>query len=80
MEVWTSKNPSLQCFYVFGCEAYAHVLKENQSKLDKKVIKCILVNYGIGVKGYKILYPTVGKFLYNVHSIFREFKPFPIVV
>ena len=28
MEVWKSKNPSLQHLCVFCCEAYAHVPKE----------------------------------------------------
>jgi transposase InsO family protein len=30
MEVWMGKNPSLQHLHVFGCEAYAHVPKENK--------------------------------------------------
>jgi len=30
------------------------VAKEKWSKLDKKVVKCIFIGYGVGVKGYKI--------------------------
>lgn len=28
---------------VFGCDAYVHITKENKSKLDEKVEKCILI-------------------------------------
>jgi hypothetical protein len=48
------KNPSLQHLHVFIFEAYVHVPKEKLSKLDKKIVKCIFINYGIGVKGYKL--------------------------
>jgi hypothetical protein len=53
-EVWSGKKPSLQHLRVFGCDAYAHVPKENRSKLDKKDEKCIFIGYKDGVKGYKL--------------------------
>lgn len=51
IEVYMSKKPSLQHLCVFGCEAYAHVSKAKQSKLDNKVVKCIFIDYDVGVKG-----------------------------
>jgi len=30
---------------IFGCKAFAHILKENRKKLDAKSIKCIFVGY-----------------------------------
>jgi hypothetical protein len=39
---------------VFGCEAYVHVPKENMSKLDKKVGKCIFIGYKDGLEGYNL--------------------------
>jgi hypothetical protein len=36
-KVWSGKKPSLQHLRVFGCDAYVHVLKENMSKLDKRL-------------------------------------------
>jgi hypothetical protein len=54
MEVRMVTNPSLQHIHVFGCEAYGHVPKEKWSKLYNKVMKCIFIGYGIGLKGYKI--------------------------
>jgi hypothetical protein len=56
-EVWTGKRPSLTHLKVFGCEAYVHVPKENRSKIDKKVGKCIFIGYKYGLKGYKIWNP-----------------------
>ena len=35
-EVWIRKKPSLSHLRVFGCDAYAHVPKEKQTKLDSK--------------------------------------------
>ena len=43
-EVWTSKKPSLTHLKVFGYDAYVHVPKENRSKLDNKVEKCIFID------------------------------------
>jgi transposase InsO family protein len=51
-EVLTGKEPSLTHLKVFGCDAYVHVPKENRSKLDKKVEKCIFIGYKDGLKGY----------------------------
>jgi hypothetical protein len=52
-DVWTGKKPSFTHLRVFGCDAYAHVLKEKKSKLDKKDEKCIFIGYKYGSKGYK---------------------------
>jgi len=32
--------------HVFGCVAFIHVLKEANTKLDSKIVKCIFINYG----------------------------------
>jgi hypothetical protein len=56
-KVWTGKKPSLKHLRVFGCDAYVHIPKENMSKLDKKVEKCIFIRYKNGMKGYKIWNP-----------------------
>jgi hypothetical protein len=56
-EVWTGKAPSLTHLKVFSCNAYVHVPKENMSKMDKKVEKCIFIGYKDGLKGYKIWNP-----------------------
>jgi hypothetical protein len=73
-EVWNGKKPSLTHLKVFGCEAYVHVPKENMSKLDKKVEKCIFIGYKDGLKGYKIWNPKTKKVVYSRDVVFREMK------
>jgi hypothetical protein len=60
-EVWSGMKPSLQNLIVFGCDAYVHAPKENRSKLDKKVEKCIFIGYKNGVQGYKHWNPETKK-------------------
>ena len=70
-EVWTSKKPSLTHLKVFGCDAYVHVPKENRSKLDKKVEKCIFIGYKYGLKGYNLWNPEAKKVVYSRYVVFR---------
>jgi len=71
------KKPPLQNFCAFGCEAYDHVPKKKCSKLDNKVVKCIFISYVVGVKGYMLLNPIIGKVLYIKNVIFREVESSP---
>ena len=64
-EVWTGKKPSLSHLRVFGCDAYVHVPKEKQTKLDSKSEKCIFIGYKDGLKGYKLWNPVTKKVVYN---------------
>ena len=75
MEAWLGHKPSLRHLSVFGCEAYVHVSKEKQTKLDNKAIKCIFIKYSYGVKGYKIWDPIVKKVFYSRSVILRETEP-----
>jgi hypothetical protein len=56
-EVWSGKKPSLTHLKVFVCDAYVHVPKENNSKLDNKDEKCIFIGYKDGLKGYMFWNP-----------------------
>jgi hypothetical protein len=73
-KVWTSQTPSLEHLRVFGCDAFVHVPKENRSKLDNKVEKCIFMGYKDGVKGYKIWNPETKNIVYSRDVFFREVK------
>jgi len=73
-EVWTSKKPSLSHLRVFGCDAYVHVPKEKQTKLDIKSEKCIFIGYKDGLKGFKLWNPVTWKVVYNRDVVFREVK------
>jgi hypothetical protein len=70
-QVWIGKKPSLTHLKVFGCESYVHVSKENISKLDKKVEKCIFIGYKDGFKRYNLWNPETKKVVYNQDVVFR---------
>jgi hypothetical protein len=44
IEAWSGHKPSLRHLRVFCCEAYAHVPKEKQTKLENKALKCIFID------------------------------------
>ena len=73
-EVWTGKKPSLSHLWVFGCDAYVHVLKEKRTKLDSKSGKCIFIRYKDGLKGYKLWNPVKRKVVYSRDVVFKEVK------
>ena len=51
-EAWTKEKPRIEHLRVFGCDAYAHIPKDERKKLASKSKKCIFVGYGELVKGY----------------------------
>ena len=44
-------KPDVSYLRVFGCAVYAHIEKDERSKLDSKAGKCILLRYGAETKG-----------------------------
>ena len=50
-EAWIGEKPVVKHLRVFGCNAYAHVPKEERGKLDSKAKKCTFVGYGNETKG-----------------------------
>eukprot|EP00253_Pinus_taeda_P035717 PITA_35717 len=73
-EVWTGKKTSLSHLRVFGCDAYVHVPKEKQTKLDSKSEKCIFIGYKNGLKSYKLWNLVRRKVVYSRDVVFREVK------
>lgn len=59
-EAFKGKKPSVAHFKPFGCNAYAHIPKENRRKLDEKSRKCIMLGYSDTCKGYR-LYDIIKK-------------------
>ena len=53
-EAWHGKKPKVEHLRVFGCDAYAHIPKDERSKLDSKARKCILLGHGQETKGYRL--------------------------
>lgn len=51
-EMWTRKSPSLAHLRPFGCTTY---VQSSQGKLQPRALKCVMLGYPEGVKGYKLL-------------------------
>ena len=60
-EAWSSKKSTIEHFWVFGCDAYAHVSDEKRTKLDSKSVKCIFLGYYEGTKCYRLFNPETKK-------------------
>ncbi|CAM8956547.1 unnamed protein product [Rhodiola kirilowii] len=56
-EKCSGKPPSLGHLRPFGCAAYAKV---SQGKLKPRAVKCVMLGYPEGVKGYKLLEIVLG--------------------
>lgn len=68
-ELWNNKPPSLSHLKTFGSTAYVHNVTD---KLSKRSIKCVLMGYQIGVKGYRLLSLENNKIIISRDVIFNE--------
>nr|GEZ68867.1 retrotransposon protein, putative, Ty1-copia subclass [Tanacetum cinerariifolium] len=51
MEMWSEHPSDYEMLRIFGCVAYPH---DKQGKLEPRAIKCVLLGYPEGVKGYRL--------------------------
>lgn len=71
-EAWFKEKPQVGHLRVFGCEAYAHIPKDERRKLDPKAGKCIMLGYGAETKGYRLYCPSDNKVIFSRDVVFRE--------
>ena len=71
-EAWHGQPPAVDHLRVFGCDAYAHVPKDERGKFDSKARKCILLSYGEKTKGYRLYDVNEKKILYSRDVQFNE--------
>ena len=71
-EVWKGYKPNVNHFRIFGCSAYAHIPKDERSKMDPKAKKRIYLGYGISVKGYRLFDTETSKVFHSRDVIFNE--------
>jgi hypothetical protein len=76
-EAWNGNKPSLKHFRVFGCDSYVHIPKENRSKLDNKVEKCIFIGYKYNIKGHKLWDLLTKNIVCSWDVVFGGFKDVP---
>ena len=73
-ETWTGNNPNVSHLCIFGCDAYAHVPKDERSKLDSKTRRSIFLGYGQGVKGYRLYNKAQKRIFYSRNVVFNEIR------
>lgn len=66
--------PQADHLRVFGSWAFVHVPEERRKKLDDRAIKCRLVGYLSGMKGWKFWNPTTKTFLISAHARWLDEK------
>ena len=71
-EVWKGYKPNVNHLRIFGCSAYAHIPKDERSKMDPKTKKNIFLGYGLGVKGYRLFDTDTSKVFHSRDVIFNE--------
>ena len=53
MELFRGVKPDISHLWVFGCQAWVHILKKRCTKLEPKSQEMIFVSYEPGSKGYQ---------------------------
>ena len=71
-EAWHGYEPKVKHLRVFGCDAYAHVPKDERSKFNSKATKCILLGYGKKTKGYRLFDPIRRRVIHSCDVQFNE--------
>ena len=73
-EAWNDYKPDVSHLRVFGCTVYAHIEKDERSKLDSKARKCILLGYGAETKGYRLYDVEKERVIHSRNVVFEESK------
>jgi hypothetical protein len=71
-EMWYGHIPSVMHLRVFGPTFYSLIPKEQRSKLEARIKKCIFLGYSNTTKGYHLYDETNKKFILSRDVIFLE--------
>jgi len=61
---------------VFGCVVFVHLHKNQCSKLDPCIVKCLFMGYGLNKKGYKYFDPINKRLYITMDTTFIESEHF----
>ena len=61
---------------IFGCTAFVHIHKQNRSKLDPQLEKCVFVRYSLKQKGYICYNPISKKLVVTINVTFFKNQPY----
>ena len=61
---------------IFGCAAFVHLHKNQRSKLDPCVVRCLFLGYEVHKKGYRCLDPSTKRTYTTMDVTFLEYDTF----
>lgn len=71
-EAWFNKKPKIHHLRTFGCVAYVKITKPNQSKLDDRSQRAVLIGYKPLTKAYRLFDPVTKKVIVSPDVVFDE--------
>ena len=66
---------------IFGCVAFVHLHKNQRTKLDPCVVRCLFLGYGLHKKGFRCYDPNTNRTYITMDVTFLEsenFYPSPV--
>ena len=76
---WHERKPNVSHLRIFGCNAYAHIPKNERSKLDPKGFKCKFVWYSETQKAFRLWDLSSGKIKISRDVMFNENIQVPLL-
>src|SRR5260370_41698269 len=70
-QIYFGKKPSLVRLHLFGCKAYVHVTKVDQTKLSECTTECVHIGFAEEKQAY-LLYNCECQWVFDSHNM--EFK------
>ena len=79
-EAWTGDKPNVNNLRIFGCNAYAHVPKDERGKMDLKTKRCIFLGYGETTNGYRLYYEEKRRVFFCRDVVFDETMKLKVIL
>jgi hypothetical protein len=71
-EDWSGLKPEVTHFHIFGSRTWARIPSEKRNALDPQSIEYIFVGYPNGVKGYRLIDPSMDQLIIERSVQFEE--------
>jgi hypothetical protein len=71
-EAWSGLKPEVTHFCIFSSRAWVRIPFEKRKSLDPQSIECIFVGYPNGVKGYRLIDPSMDQLIIERSVQFKE--------
>lgn len=65
-------KPNVSHLHIFSCVCYVFIPNHLQSKMEKKVVRCIFVGYDKTLKGWRCCDPNSGRCYVSRNFVFDE--------